>query len=78
MHSMLHLKVYLRFHFKKHGKSQKNCEEKGAFDIAVDGSLEDAIKGTPLNLKFSSLRILCILYRAEQTELLTFQIRFHR
>ena len=78
MHSMLHLKVYLRFHFKKHGKLQKNCEEKGAFDIAVDGSLEDAIKGTPLNVKFSSLRILCILYRAEQTELLTFQIRFHR
>ena len=57
MHSMLHLKVYLRFHFKKHGKLQKNCEEKGAFDIAVDGSLEDAIKGTPLNVKFSSLRI---------------------
>ena len=78
MHYMLHLKVYLRFHFKKHGKLQKNCEEKGAFDIAVDGSLEDAIKGTPLNVKFSSLRILCILYRAEQTELLTFQIRFHR
>ena len=78
MHSMLHLKVYLRFHFKKHGKLQKNCEEKDAFDIAVDGSLEDAIKGTPLNLKFNSLRILCILYRPEQTELLTFQIRFHR
>ena len=49
-HSMSHLKVYLRFHFKKHEKLQKKCQEKDTFDVAVDGSLDDAIKGTPLNL----------------------------
>ena len=32
-----------------------------------------SIKDAPLNLKFGSLGVLCILYRAEQTELLTFQ-----
>ena len=47
-------------------------KKKDAFDVAVDGSLEDVIKGTPLNLKFGSLRVLSILYSAEQTELLTF------
>ena len=61
----------LRFHFKKHEKLQK-CGEKDAFDIAVDGSLDDAIKGTPLDLKFGSLHIVCILYRAEQIELSIF------
>ena len=40
--------------------------------FAVDVSFDDAIKGTPLDLKFDALRVLCILYNAEQTELLTF------
>ena len=53
-------------------KIAKKCEEKDAFDVAVDGSLDDAIKCTPLNLKFGSLSLLYILYSAEQTELLTF------
>ena len=53
-------------------KIAKKCKEKDAFDVAVDGSLDDAIKGTHLNLKFGSLSILYILYSAEQTELLTF------
>ena len=43
-------------------KNAKKCEEKDAFDVAVDGSLDDAIKGTPLNLKFGSLSVLYILY----------------
>ena len=69
---MLHLKVYLRFHFKRHEKLKKKCEETDAFDIAVDDSLDDVIKGTPLNLKFGTFRVLYISYNAEQTELLTF------
>ena len=70
--AMLHLKVYLKFHFKKHKKMQKNSEKKDVFDVAVDVSLDEAIKGTPLNLKFGSLRVLYILYSIEQTELLAF------
>ena len=35
-------------------KNCKKCEEKDAFNVAVDGSLDNAIKGTPLNLKFGS------------------------
>ena len=52
-------------------KIEKKCEEKDAFDVAVDGSLDDAIKGASLNLKFGSLSVLYILYSAEQAELLT-------
>ena len=55
------------FHSKKYEKLQNKCGQKDAFDVAANGSLDDAIKGTPLNLKFDSF--LC---RAEQTELLTF------
>ena len=69
---MFHLKLYLRFHFKKHKKLQKKYEGKNAFGVAVDGSLDDAINSTPLNLKFGSLRVPYILYSAEQRELLTF------
>ena len=69
---MLHLKVDLRFHFKKHKKLQKNIKKKDAFNVAVDVSLDDAIKGTTLNLKFGSLRLFYILYTAEQTKLLAF------
>ena len=72
MHSMLHLKVDLRFLFKKHKKLQKNIRKKDAFNVAVDVSLDDAIKGTTLNLKFGSLRLFYILYTAEQTKLLAF------
>ena len=69
---MLQLKVHLRFRFKKHEKLQKKEKKKDAFDVKVGGSLDDAVKGTLLNLKFGSLRVLYILYSAEQTELLTF------
>ena len=47
-------------------------KKKDAFDDAADGSLDDAIKGTPLNFKFGFLSVFYILYSAEQTELLTF------
>ena len=69
---MLHLKVDLRFLFKKHKKLQKNIRKKDAFNVAVDVSLDDAIKGTTLNLRFGSLRLFYILYTAEQTKLLAF------
>ena len=68
---MLHLKVHLRFHFKKPEKLQKKMW-KGVFDVAAVAPLDGAIKGALLNLKFGSLRVLCIFYNAEQTELLTF------
>ena len=42
---------------------------KKSFDAVIDGSLDNAIKGTPFNLKFGSLRVLYIIYSAEQTEL---------
>ena len=67
---MLHLKVDLTFHFEKHKKLRKNGKD--PFDIGVDVSLDNVIKGTPLNLRFGSFCILYILYSAEQTELLTF------
>ena len=63
---MLQLQVHLRFSL------QKFCEEKDVFDDSADGSLDNAIKGTPLNLKFGLLSVLYILYSVEQTELLTF------
>ena len=53
-------------------KIAKKYVEKDAFNVVVDGSLDDAITGTPLNLKFGSLSVLYILYSAEQTELLIF------
>ena len=68
---MLHLKVHLTFHFKKHKKlkkKKKKFEEKDE----EDGSLDNATKDTPLNLKFGSLRVIYISYSTEQTELLTF------
>ena len=46
--------------------------KKDLFDITVDGPLDGANRGAPLNLKSGSLRILYILYSAEQTKLLTF------
>ena len=46
---MSHFKVHLRFHLKS-TKKCRECQEKDAFDVAVDSSLDDAIKGTPLNL----------------------------
>ena len=70
-HLILHLTMHLRFHFKKHKKC-KNCEENDAFEVAVYGSVDDATRGTPWNLKFGSLHVLYILYSAEQTKLLTF------
>ena len=68
---MIHLKGHLRFHFKKQ-KVAKKCEEKDVFDIVVDNLLDNAIKEASLNIKCGSLRILYILYNAEETELLTF------
>ena len=59
--------LHLRFHVKKHEKLQKKREEKGAFDVVVDGSLDDAIKDTPSNLKFGFLHVLYIFFCAEQT-----------
>ena len=45
-------------------KNAKKCEEKDAFDAAVDGPLDCDIKDAPLNLNFGS--------PAEKTEFLTF------
>ena len=45
---MLHLRLYLIFHFKKHKKLQKNVEKKHAFEVAADGSLDNAITGVHL------------------------------
>ena len=42
--------------------------KKDAFDVAVDGPLDGAIKVAPLSLRFGSLRVLYILYSAERTE----------
>ena len=69
---MLDLHGHLRVLFESNERWIIKCEEKDAFDLAVDGPLEDAIKGAPLNFKFGSLRTLYILYRTEQTKLLTF------
>ena len=65
---MLQLKVHLRFHFQK----WVSWKKKDAFDDVADGSLDDAIRGTPLNLKLGSLSVLYILHSTEQRELLTF------
>ena len=53
-------------------KLKRLWKKKDAFDIAVEGSLDDAMKDTALNLKLDSLHVIYILYSAEQTELLTF------
>ena len=53
-------------------KIAKKCEEKDAFDAAVDGPLDCAIKDAPLNLNFGSLHVFYILYPAEKAEFLTF------
>ena len=45
-------------------KNAKKCEEKDAFDAAVDGPLDCDVKDAPLNLNFGS--------PAEKTEFLTF------
>ena len=66
---MLHLKVYLRFHFKKHRNLQKKKTVKKKMHLT---SLDGAVKGAPLNLKCGSICVLYILCNAEQTELLTF------
>ena len=52
-------------------KIVKKCQELDAFEVAVDGSLDDIIKGAPLNLS-TRPSYLIILYRAEETELSTF------
>ena len=52
-------------------KIVKKYQEIDAFEVAVDGSLDDVIKGTPLNLS-TRPSYLIILYRAEETELSTF------
>ena len=46
-HSILHLKVQLRFHVMKDKKLGEKCEEKDTFDAAVHGSLDNAIKVYP-------------------------------
>ena len=46
--------------FKEAQKNGKKCEEKDAFGVAVDGPLDGAIKGAPLNLTF------CFLYLIER------------
>ena len=66
---MLHFKVHLRFHFKKHKKLQR-MRKKDAFDVAADGPLGGTIKGAPLNFKFGCLRVPYIFYSAEETKLL--------
>ena len=53
-------------------EKEKDKKEKDAFDVPIDGSLDDAIKGALLNHKFDSLRVLYNLYSTEQTGLLTF------
>ena len=69
---MLYLKVHPSFHFKKHQKLQKSAKKKDIFHVADDGPVDGEVRDVPLNLKSSSLRILHILYSAEQAELLSF------
>ena len=66
--SMSHLKVHLRFHFKKHKKLQKKFKKKMhvTLQLMVHSTMQSRI-----HLWISS-RIFYMLYRAEQTELLTF------
>ena len=55
---MSYQKAHKRFHFRDHLKVAKKCQEKDAFDVAVDGLLDDVTKGTPLNLFARSLYLL--------------------
>ena len=66
--SMSHLKVHLRFHFKKHKKLQNKFKKKMhvTLQLMVHSTMQSRI-----HLWISS-RIFYMLYRAEQTELLTF------
>ena len=47
--------------------SQKWCEEKDPFHVAVDGSHADAMNARLLNLKFDSLYVLYILHGQKQS-----------
>ena len=61
---MLHLMLHLRFHFNKHKKLQKNVKKMHLVSqLMVHFKMQ--CKGTPLNLKLGSLRVLYILYSAE-------------
>ena len=61
---MLHLMLHLRFHFSKHKKLQKNVKKMHLVSqLMVHFKMQ--CKGTPLNLKLGSLRVLYILYSAE-------------
>ena len=61
---MLHLMLHLRFHFNKHKKLQKNVKKMHLVSqLMVHFKMQ--CKGTPLNLKLCSLRVLYILYSAE-------------
>ena len=61
-HSVLHLKVHLRFYFKKHKKLQKTVKKKMhlTLQLMVHLTMQSRV---PL---WISLRILYILYRPEQ------------
>ena len=61
---MLHLMLHLRFHFNQHKKLQKNMKKMHLVSqLMVHFKMQ--CKGTPLNLKLGSLRVLYILYSAE-------------
>ena len=63
---MLHLMLHLRFHFNQHKKLQKNMKKTHLVSqLMVHFKMQ--CKGTPLNLKLGSLRVLYILYSAEQS-----------
>ena len=65
--SELHLKVHTLMHLLVQKSAQK-----GTFDVAVDGTLDCAMKGAPANLRFDSLSIVFTLNSTQQIELLTF------
>ena len=63
---MLHLMLHLRFHFNQHKKLQKNMKKMHLVSqLMVHFKMQ--CKGTLLNLKLGSLRVLYILYSAEQS-----------
>ena len=63
---MLHVMLHLRFHFNQHKKLQKNMKKMHLVSqLMVHFKMQ--CKGTPLNLKLGSLRVLYILYSAEQS-----------
>ena len=71
-HSMSQLKEHLRFHFKKPEKLKNNVKKKMhlRLQLMVHLTMQSRVQ------LWISLCVLYILYRAEETELLTFQIRF--